>query len=143
MENKNVLLKQQRLFVVLLFVVIITVVFFETGVLTGNGIIESNEVQYFVDVIGVLITIGLIPLALKKFSDSINKAKGFNNDDFIKTYCRECEIRIALLFVVMMVNLGLYYGTANEGAFYCALAGFASFIYAYPRRQTMQELRKE
>lgn len=143
MENKNVLFKQQCLFWILLFVVIITVILFETGVLYVNGVVGNGQLGYFIDVIGILITIGLIPLALKKFSNSIDQAKKCNNDDFIRIYRRESEIRLALLFVVVMVNVGLYYGAANEGALYCALAGLAAFIYGYPRMQIMQELRKK
>ena len=133
----------QKLFWLLLLTATATAALFETGILTRGTIAADATTRYFLDVAGVLLTIGLIPLALKRFSSATSAAKESDDATFAQTYCRESGIRLALLFAVTTTNIGLYYGTGNNGALYCALAGAALYIYSFPRKRTMQRMREE
>ena len=141
--NNNTLGKTRLLFWVLLLTAAATTILFEAGILTRGTIDVSDTTRYLLDVTGVLVTICLIPIAIKKFSNATEAAKESDEATFAEAYCRASKIRLMLFFVVMMTNIGLYYGTANNGALYCALIGAALFLYSFPRKRTMQLMREE
>lgn len=141
--NNNPLKKTRLLFWTLLLIAAVTTILFETGILTRGAIEVSATTRYLSDVTGVLITLCLIPIAIKKFSNATDAAKKSDEETFAQVYCRASKIRLILFFVVTMTNIGLYYGTANNSAIYCALAGAALFLYSFPRKRTMQLMREE
>ncbi len=129
---KNKLTRQKTIFWILLLVAAITILLFETGTLPKGGLATYGTNGYIIEVAAILLAIVLIPLAGKKFSNSMKKAKNADDETFFKTCRRELEIRIALLFVVMMTNIGLYYGSGNEDMIYWALIGFVAYIFSFP-----------
>ena len=141
--NNNPFAKTRLLFWALLVIIAATVIVFQTGIITSGTVDVNDTTRYLLDVIGIVITITLIPIAIKKFNSVTAAAKESDEATFEKVYCHACKIRLLLLFVVVMTNIGLYYGTANNGAMYCALAGAALFLYSFPRKRTMQLMREE
>ena len=141
--NNNPFKKTRLLFWTLLLIAAVTTILFETDILTRGAIEVSATTRYLSDVTGVLITICLIPIAIKKFSNAKDAAKKSDEETFAQVYCHASKIRLMLFFVVTMTNIGLYYGTANNSAIYCALAGAALFLYSFPRKRTMQLMREE
>ena len=136
--KKNIFQRQQMLFWILMAVVLLPVLLFETAVLSKGGVTLSGTMQYFTEVAGVFITIGLITLALKKFNTTITTAQ-INDEAFLKRCRRACEIRLMLLFVVIMLNIGLYYATDNNSALYCALAGALAYLFCFPKNRITEE----
>ena len=127
----------------MLLIATATIVLFETGVLpTGGLTCYDGTLRYIIDAAVFLLTIGLIPLAAKKFDTSIENVKGCDDETFLKTYRRESEIQLALLFVVMMINIGAYYGSGNESMIYCALAGFIRYIFCCPTSKGIERAKE-
>ena len=142
-NTKNNLSRQQTIYVILLLIAAATITMFETGVLPTDGLTcYDGTFRYFIDAAVLLLTIGLIPLAAKKFDKSIEKVKNSDNETFLKTYRRESEIQLALLFVVIMINIGTYYGSGNESMIYCALAGFVRYLFCFPSNKAMQKAKE-
>lgn len=144
MKKENKLTRQQIIYWTLLLVTAATIALFETGVLP-KGSLECYDgtTRYIIDTIVILLTIGLIPLAAKKFNKSIEKVKNCDDDTLLNTYRRESEIQLALLFVVMMINIGAYYGSGNESMIYCALAGFIRYIFCCPTSKGIERAKEQ
>jgi hypothetical protein len=140
---KNKLSRQQIIFIILLLVAAATIALFETGVLPTGGLTAyDGNMRYIIDVAVFMLTIGLIPLAAKRFDASIEKVKNCDDEVLLTTYRRESEIQLALLFVVMMMNIGAYYGSGNESMIYCALAGFVRYIFCFPSNKALQRAKE-
>ena len=140
---KNKLSRQQIIFIILLLVAAATIALFETGVLPTGGLAAyDGNMRYIIDVAVFMLTIGLIPLAAKRFDASIEKVKNCDDEVLLTTYRRESEIQLALLFVVMMMNIGAYYGSGNESMIYCALAGFVRYIFCFPSNKALQRAKE-
>lgn len=134
----NKLKRQQIMFWMLLLVAAATILLFQMGMLPTGGLAVYDTNRYIIDVAVIFLTIGLIPLAIKRFGKSMERVQGADDETFLNTYRRESEIRLALLFVVMMLNIGLYYGSGNENMVYCALAGFVAYIFSFPSNKAIQ-----
>ena len=133
MKNiENKLVRQQIIYWTLLFVAITTAILFETGVMSEGGLAIYNINNYVIEVAGILLALALIPLANKRFSSSMKKVENADDATFLNTCRRELEIRIALLFVVLMTNTGLYYGSGQQHMVYWALIGLVAYIFGYP-----------
>ena len=144
MKNKeNKLIRQQIIFWALLFVAIITVALFETGVMSKGGLATYNINNYIIEVTGILLALGLIPLTAKRFSSSMKKVENADDATFLATCRRELEIRLALLFVVMMTNIGLYYGSGQRHMVYWALIGLAAYIFGYPMNKYLHREKEQ
>ena len=144
MKKENKLIRQQTIYWALLLVAAMTIALFETGLLP-KGSLECYDgtIRYIIDTAVFMLTIGLIPLAAKKFDKSIEKVKNCDDETLLKTYRRESEIQLALLFVVMIINIGAYYGSGNESMIYCALAGFIRYIFCFPTNKGIERAKEQ
>ena len=143
MKKKNKLIRQQTIYWTLLLVAAMAIALFETGILPQGGLeCYDSTTRYIIDAAVFMLTIGLIPLAAKKFDKSIEKVKNCDDETQLKTYSRESEIQLALLFVVMIINIGAYYGSGNESMIYCALAGFIRYIFCCPTSKSIERAKE-
>lgn len=141
---KNNLSRQQAIYVILLLIAVATIALFEAGVLPTGGLkCYDGTTRYIIDATVFLLTIGLIPFAAKKFDKSIEKVKNCDDETLLNTYRRESEIQLAMLFVVMIINIGAYYGSGNESMIYCALAGFVRYIFCFPSNKGVQRAKEQ
>ena len=116
---------------------------FETGVIAKNTLTMSEQTRYIVDVAAIMLTISLIPLAVKGFSAQMRKAAKEKKDELLPLFVAKSNARIALLFIVAATNLFLYYTASNNGAFYCAILGLAALVYSYPTAGTIDNNQQE
>ena len=110
---------------------------FECGMLAKGSITPTPTAKYMIDVTGVMLTIILIPLALKGFSTLIKREIERKNPNFIEFFHAKGTARLSILFAAVMVNIVLYYGTSNESALYCGILAGGAFIYSYPTMATL------
>ena len=144
--NKDKVLKSLRLNYFVAFIsTLAIIVAFETRHLDKGALrnVLSEDNIYILEVAAVIITLGFIPLALKSFSRSMEKAKAKGNAEVIKKFGRMGLLRIALLFVVIVFNAFVYYGINYEGAMYCGLVGYGALIYSYPTKGTLEKYINE
>ena len=139
--NKERIIKSLRLnyFVALISTFIIIIAFESKFLYKGalRGVI-SEDSAYNLEIAAVILTIGLIPLALKSFSRSMEKAKAKGYAEVMKKFSKMSLLRIALLFSAIVANAFIYYGINYEGALYCGLIGYGAMIYSYPTMETLE-----
>lgn len=140
--KKNAVLKSLRINYFVTFVALLVLLFsFEFGLIEKDVLMNvvPSSVLYMIQVIAIMLTVILIPLAIKGFTKSMEKARGLSEDAFLKVYCKKNIQRIFLLFVVLVVNIFVYYAFGYNGSLYCILLGFGSMIYSFPTKMVLEQ----
>lgn len=122
-------------------ITIAAIILFETGALPKECISLTPTMQYISEVAGIMLTITLIPLAIKGFSAQMRRAAEKEIPNFYEYFRSRCNARLSIIFAVTITNILLYYGTANNGALYCALFGIAATIYSYPTKEALDNYK--
>ena len=141
MNKENVLKSLKFNFATSIFATIIAIAAFETGYLT-KGALAMNltaDDMYYIEVSTIMLTIAIIPFALKGFSRAMKKGSSLENSAFLKLYGKWSLIRIFMLFVALVINIFAYYGLEYNGAMYCAIISFGALIYSYPTGKVLDE----
>jgi hypothetical protein len=90
-----------------------------------------------------MLTVVLIPLAIKGFTASLEKSKGLPEADFLNLFCKKSLQRIFLLFIVVVLNEFVYYALGYESALYCGVLGFGAMIYSFPTKMVLEQYLAE
>lgn len=141
MNKENVLKSLRFNFITSIFSAIIAIAAFETGYLK-KGVLALNLIEqdiYYVEVLSIMTTIIIIPLALKLFSRAMNKTAGLDNIAILKIYGKKSIQRMFLLFIALIINIFVYYGIKYDGALYCAIVSLGALIYSYPTEKVLNE----
>lgn len=121
------------LFAVPIFLSLIIVLLYECDLLI-SGEMEGDAVLEY-QLVGTmeLITICLIPLALRLF-----KFKFVHHqiiDDSVKGMKKWGILRIAMIAIPMLVNTFLYYQFVNVAFGYMGIIGLLSLVFVYPSEE--------
>jgi hypothetical protein len=141
MNKENVLKSLKFNFATSIFAAIIAIAAFETGYLT-KGALAMNLTQediYYIEVCSIMLTIAIIPFALKGFSRAMSKGASLGNSAFLKLYSKKSLLRMFLLFIALVINIFVYYGIEYDGAMYCAILSFGALLYSYPTGKVLDE----
>jgi hypothetical protein len=143
MNRDNVVKPLRFNFITSIFAAIIAVAAFETGYLTKGALAMNltNEDLYYVEVCTVMLTIAIIPFALKGFSRAMKKGMDLNKTEQLNLYSKRSLLRIFLLFIALIINIFVYYGTEYKGAMYCAIISFGALLYSYPTGKVLDDLQ--
>lgn len=109
---------------------ILIIILFETKVIPGGELALQTKPDFIVECVLVLLTICVIPLALRMFKfrkihDQLMKYKE-------KSLKKWGTLRIMLLGVPMLLNIIAYYVFDNMGYSYLALILFLSMWFVFP-----------
>ena len=141
MNRENVLKSLKFNFATSIFAAIIAIVAFETGYLT-KGALAMNltaDDMYYIEVSTIMLTIAIIPFALKGFSRAMKKGNSLETIALLKLYGKWSLIRMFMLFIALVINIFVYYGIEYNGAMYCAILSFGALIYSYPSGKVLDE----
>lgn len=141
MNKENVIKSLRFNFATSVFAALIAIAAFETGYLT-KGVLAlslSEEDLYYVEVCTIILTIGIIPFAIKGFSRAMKKASNLDNIAFLKLYSKKSLQCMFLLFISLVINIFVYYGIDYDGAMYCAILSFGALLYSYPTGKIFDE----
>lgn len=141
MEKKEILKSLRINHLFSLFAATLVIVMFETGLL-AKGVLASvvpSSGIYVIEVVAVMLTVLLVPLAIKGFTGTLTKNLGCSEEEFLRLFARKGFQRIALLFIALLVNEFVYYGLDYTGSFYCGLLALGSLIYSYPTNMVLEE----
>ena len=96
---------------------------------------------YTLEITSVVLTIAALPLALKGFSyiTRVIKKSTIDSNKKEHLYCAYALMRIALLFIIILFNISLYYILNNESAMYCSLIGVVTLIFCFPGTKSINE----
>lgn len=145
MERKKVLKALQINFATAILAAIIAAAAFETGYLT-KGILLAYITEtdlYYIQVAAIMLTIAIVPFALKIFSRAMSKGRALNDDEHLKLYNKKSLQRIFLLFIPLVINIFIYYGLDYDGSMYCALVSLGALIYSCPTGKTLDDCQGE
>lgn len=104
------------------------------GTLTGH-----TGTEYVLETIGVLLTMGLVPLALKLFPLILPRYEGEPVRFKLRLHRRASRLRLLLLAVPTWLNLWLYYATLNNIGGLCALIGVTASFFCLPGRERLKD----
>lgn len=141
-EINRLLRRLQAEYVLVWLLPALLVVLYETGVLTEGTFAGDARMDYIFQTVGILLTIGLIPLSLRLFSLSLVRyVRQLSLPLALRSYRRWSEVRAGLLLVAALVNLSFYYLTLNTAAVWCALMALIASLFCVPtRKKLMDEL---
>lgn len=134
MNRDNVLKSLKFNFATSIFATLIAIAAFETGYLTKGALAMNLAATdlYYIEVSTIMLTIAIIPFAIKGFSRAMKKGAGLEKNALLKLYGRRSLTRMFLLFVALVINIFIYYGIEYNGAMYCAIISFGALLYSYP-----------
>ena len=141
MNRDNVLKSLKFNFATSVFALIIAIAAFETGFLTKGALAMNltEEDMYYIEVSAIMLTIAIIPFALKGFSRAMKRGSSLDNISLLKLYSKKSLQRMFLLFIATVINIFVYYGVEYNGAMYCAIISFGALLYSYPTGKVLDE----
>lgn len=142
MMNNNEILKSLRInYIFSVLAALMVIVVFETGVVAKGalGSFLSSTWTYILQVTAVMVTVLFIPLAIKGFTSSLSKALGCSDEEFKKLFAKKSIQRIFLIFIALLLNIFIYYGTGYNGSLYCGLFAFGTLLYSYPTKMVLND----
>lgn len=139
MQKEEAIKKTRTIYWTQAVVSVVLAALLQAGLIDSTGITMAPTTLYAIEVAGIMLTICLIPLAIKGFSARVSKAAKRKTPHFIEYYHSKCNARTSILFMVIMMNIALYYILGrSSGPLYCGLLGVAAAIYSYPTKGALE-----
>ena len=135
-QHMNPILRLQAEYILAITMAIAIAVVYETGLVDEGQLAGIQPLTYWLDILGVVLVLVLVPMALKLMS--------FNNvkrriHDSIDSYVRWSEVRLAMLTVPLLVNISQYYVLGTDVTCgYLALIVLVAFLFIWPSHSRAQ-----
>ena len=132
-QIKRILIIQKSAFIGVWTAPLLLVVLYETG-LYQEGLLAGNaQMEYILQSVSILLTIGLIPFALRMFNlNLVKRIKELPLQQALKSYQTWSLLRLALLFVPAIMALSFYYLTMNTTNLFCACMALITTLFCVP-----------
>ena len=105
----------------------------KTGVLSQGALAGDAQMEYIFQTIGILMTIVLIPFALRIFNlNLVKRIQELPLQQALKSYRIWADVRLALLVVPALINLQFYYLTLNNTGLFCAAMALIASLFCVP-----------
>ena len=132
-QIKRILIIQKSAFLGVWTAPLLLVVLYETG-LYQEGLLAGNaQMEYILQSVSILLTIGLIPFALRMFNlNLVKRIKELPLQQALKSYQIWSILRLALLFVPAILALSFYYLTMNTTNLFCACMALIATLFCVP-----------
>ena len=132
-QIKRILIIQKSAFLGVWTAPLLLVVLYETG-LYQEGLLAGNaQMEYILQSVSILLTIGLIPFALRMFNlNLVKRIKELPLQQALKSYQAWSLLRLALLFVPAIMALSFYYLTMNTTNLFCACMALIATLFCVP-----------
>ena len=132
-QIKRILIIQKSAFLGVWTAPLLLVVLYETG-LYQEGLLAGNaQMEYILQSVSILLTIGLIPFALRMFNlNLVKRIKELPLQQALKSYQTWSLLRLALLFVPAIMALSFYYLTINTTNLFCACMALIATLFCVP-----------
>ena len=132
-QIKRILTIQKCAFLAVWAAPILLAVLYETGTFQ-KGIYEGNaQMEYIFQSVSILLTIGLIPFALRMFNlNLVKRIKELPLQQALKSYRMWSDVRLGLLFVPAILGVSFYYITMNTTNLFCACMALIATLFCVP-----------
>lgn len=132
-QIKRILKQQTGGFIAIWAFPIFYAFLFETGILTEGAYAGHAQAEYIFQSAGILLTVGLIPFALRIFNlNLVKRIRQLPLQQALKSYRIWSDVRLSLLFVPVMINLTFYYLTLNTTGLFCACMALIASLFCVP-----------
>ena len=108
---------------------------FEFGPLNGLAVTDVKTI-YILEVVGVLASLALIPLALRGFKRMVDRLdeKEYPDEKIVKIYMTCSVLRLLAFFLVVEFGVILYYLLSDTIGLYIAAIGAICSMFAIPTK---------
>ena len=136
---RKILSIQKCAFITVWAAPILLAVLYETG-LYPKGIQAGNaQMEYIFQSISILLTIGLIPFALRMFNlNLVKRIKELPLEQALKSYQKWSDVRLSLLFVPAIMAMSFYYLTMNTTNLFCACMALIATLFCVPSEKRIK-----
>ncbi|MGL4852857.1 MAG: hypothetical protein ACRC3Z_09495, partial [Phocaeicola sp.] len=118
---------------------LLLVTLYESNIFMEGVYVGDAQTAYLLQCAGILLAVGLIPIALRMFSFSLVKEiKYLDLTDALRSYHRWSEIRMGLLLVALLVNLTSYYLTLDKIGLLCTCMTLVASLFCIPSRKRLE-----
>lgn len=132
-QIKRILIIQKSAFIGVWTAPLLLVVLYETGMYQEGLLAGNAQMEYILQSVSILLTIGLIPFALRMFNLNLVKhIKELPMQQALKSYQTWSLLRLALLFVPAILALSFYYLTMNTTNLFCACMALIATLFCVP-----------
>ena len=132
-QIKRILIIQKSAFLGVWTAPLLLVVLYETGLYQEGMIAGNAQMEYILQSVSILLTIGLIPFALRMFNlNLVKRIKELPLQQALKSYQAWSLLRLALLFVPAILALSFYYLTMNTTNLFCAYMALIATLFCVP-----------
>jgi hypothetical protein len=116
------------------------VVLYETGVMEEGTWAHDGRIRNVLQTVTILLTLCLIPVSLKMFSAVLNKRvlPLENAESKLLSYLHWSEVRLALMAIVALIGLSVYYTTLSSIGGLCALVGLLASLFCLPGEEKVK-----
>ena len=130
---RKILSIQKCAFITVWVAPILLAVLYETGVFQ-KGVFQGNaQMEYVFQSVSILLTIGLIPFALRMFNlNLVKRIKDLPLEQALKSYQKWSDVRLCLLFVPAILGVSFYYLTMNTTNLFCACMALIATLFCVP-----------
>lgn len=111
---------------------VLVVVLFENEILLPGKYGDDKVLEYYMAIVMEIITICLIPLALRLFK--FGKVKASLKENSIYGLKKWGTLRLAMLVIPMLLNAILYYAFMNVAFGYMGIIGLLCMVFVYPSK---------
>ncbi|MGM9713978.1 MAG: hypothetical protein ACI3Y5_07680 [Prevotella sp.] len=110
----------------------VIILLYETNIMLEGGLTGNNSAEFLATTMMELLTIAMIPLALKLFK--IEKIAGYIRRKGAEGHYKASVMRMQMIMVPMLINLVLYYGYMNVAFAYLSIILAISLIFIIPTK---------
>lgn len=138
-QIKKIVNQQKTTFIGVWALPIACVVLYETDALPKGLYADDARMDYILQSIGILLTIGLIPFALRMFNlNLVKRIQELPLQEALKSYRRWGDIRLCLLLVPALLNMQFYYLTMNTTGLFCSAMALIASLFCIPSESRLK-----
>ena len=139
MSNVQILRRLRIEYIAFVLLAVLLVVLHETHVLPEGLLVGHTTAVYVCECAGILLTIALIPLALKSFHKALLRMALIEDAAARRrSYVKWNEIRLAQFVVIVLLNTSIYYATLDNMCGYCAIMGVIASLFCWPTKSGVE-----
>ena len=130
---RKILSIQKCAFIAVWAAPILLAVLYETGLYPKGIQVGNAQMEYIFQSVSILLTIGLIPFALRMFNlNLVKRIKELPLEQAWKSYQIWSNVRLSLLFVPAILAMSFYYLTMNTTNLFCACMALIATLFCVP-----------
>ena len=135
MDTKRMSVKLMTGWIAIYVIAGVTALLFEFGPFNAGTVTQPKTI-YILEVIGVLASLSLIPLALRGFKKMVDRLdeKEYSEDKIERIYMACSWLRLAAFFAVIEFGVVLYYLINDSIGLYIAAIGAICSMFAIPTK---------